>query len=74
MAHLPFRQPSRSNSRQASTDPHNEINVHSDYYVGTFMPLSESPKLLLRHWWDRNILGLFESRARVKLPQLGHKG
>ncbi|TVY21430.1 putative sugar kinase [Lachnellula arida] len=34
MSQLPFRQNFRKPSRQASMDPHNELNPHIDHYIG----------------------------------------
>ncbi|KAG9238302.1 FGGY family of carbohydrate kinase [Amylocarpus encephaloides] len=34
MAQIPFRQNFRKPSRQASMDPHNELNPHMDHYIG----------------------------------------
>ena len=34
MASLPYRRPSRQSSRQASSDPREDLQVHLDHFIG----------------------------------------
>ena len=72
MAAIPFRQQLGHNqqSRQASTDPHNEINPHTDHYIGIDVGTGSARACIINDKGD--IVGLASENIGLWQPQQGY--
>ena len=70
MAQLPFRQPYRQASRQMSTDPHNELMVHMDHYVGIDVGTGSARACIIDSKGD--IVGLASENIGLWQPEQGY--
>ena len=71
MAHIPFRQPYRQQSRQMSgMDPHNEINPHMDHYVGIDVGTGSARACIIDGKGD--IIGLASENIGLWQPEQGY--
>ncbi|MCJ1306841.1 hypothetical protein MMC25_000484 [Agyrium rufum] len=70
MASLPFRQPYRQNSRQMSTDPHNELNIQMDHYIGIDVGTGSARACIINAKGD--IVGLASENIGLWQPEQGY--
>jgi hypothetical protein len=70
MAQLPFRQPYRQQSRQMSTDPHNELKVHVDHYIGIDVGTGSARACIINDKGD--IVGLASENIGLWQPEHGY--
>lgn len=70
MASLPIRQPFRQQSRQMSTDPHNELKVHMDHYIGIDVGTGSARACIIDHKGD--IVGLASENIGLWQPEHGY--
>jgi activator of 2-hydroxyglutaryl-CoA dehydratase len=67
---LPYRNPSRQQSRQMSVDPHNEINVHKDHYIGIDVGTGSARACIMNDKGD--IVGLASENIGLWQPETGY--
>lgn len=67
---MPFRNPSRQQSRQMSVDPHNEIHVHQDHYIGIDVGTGSARACIMNDKGD--IVGLASENIGLWQPQTGY--
>lgn len=67
---MPFRNPSRQQSRQMSVDPHNEIHVHQDHYIGVDVGTGSARACIMNDKGD--IVGLASENIGLWQPQTGY--
>lgn len=74
MSGMPFRQPnrqqSRQQSRQMSVDPHNEIQVHRDHYIGVDVGTGSARACIMNEKGD--IVGLASENIGLWQPETGY--
>ena len=70
MASMPFRQQYRQNSRQYSSDPHNELNVHMDHYIGIDVGTGSARACIINAKGD--IVGLASENIGLWQPEQGY--
>ena len=72
MAQIPFRQQQqyRQNSRQHSTDPHNDLNVHMDHYIGIDVGTGSARACVINAKGD--IVGLASENIGLWQPEQGY--
>ncbi|CAF9923939.1 MAG: hypothetical protein HETSPECPRED_005465 [Heterodermia speciosa] len=70
MASLPFRQQYRQKSRQYSSDPHNELNVHMDHYIGIDVGTGSARACVINSKGD--IVGLASENIGLWQPEQGY--
>ena len=70
MASIPFRQQYRQNSRQYSSDPHNELNVHMDHYIGIDVGTGSARACIINGKGD--IVGLASENIGLWQPEQGY--
>ncbi|TKA46357.1 hypothetical protein B0A54_02188 [Friedmanniomyces endolithicus] len=67
---MPFRQPSRQQSRQMSVDPHNEIHVQQDHYIGIDVGTGSARACIMNNKGD--IVGLASENIGLWQPETGY--
>ena len=67
---LPFRKPHRQESRQMSTDPHNELKVHMDHYIGIDVGTGSARACIINAKGD--IVGLASENIGLWQPEQGY--
>ncbi|KAK0288790.1 hypothetical protein LTR91_013365 [Friedmanniomyces endolithicus] len=67
---MPFRQPSRQQSRQMSVDPHNEIHVQQDHYIGIDVGTGSARACIMNSKGD--IVGLASENIGLWQPETGY--
>lgn len=67
---LPYRKPSRQQSRQMSVDPHNEINVIQDHYIGIDVGTGSARACIMNKKGD--IVGLASENIGLWQPETGY--
>ena len=67
---LPVRQPYRQQSRQMSTDPHNELNPHMDHYIGIDVGTGSARACIINSKGD--IVGLASENIGLWQPEQGY--
>lgn len=70
MAQLPFRQNFRQPSRQSSIDPHNELNVQMDHYIGIDVGTGSARACIINDKGD--IMGLASENIGLWQPEQGY--
>ncbi|KAK7512554.1 FGGY family of carbohydrate kinase [Phyllosticta citricarpa] len=71
MTSLPYRQPpSRKQSRQLSTDPHNELRPFEDHYIGVDVGTGSARACIMNEKGD--IVGLASENIGLWQPQTGY--
>ncbi|KAI6798737.1 Pentulose kinase [Hortaea werneckii] len=67
---MPFRKASRQQSRQMSLDPHNEIHVHQDHYIGIDVGTGSARACIMNARGD--IVGLASENIGLWQPETGY--
>ncbi|KAK1058360.1 hypothetical protein LTR12_000972 [Friedmanniomyces endolithicus] len=67
---MPFRQPSRQQSRQMSVDPHNEIHVQQDHFIGIDVGTGSARACIMNNKGD--IVGLASENIGLWQPETGY--
>ncbi|KAK4570447.1 hypothetical protein LTR86_002527 [Recurvomyces mirabilis] len=67
---MPFRQASRQQSRQMSVDPHNEIHVQQDHYIGIDVGTGSARACIMNAKGD--IVGLASENIGLWQPETGY--
>ncbi|KAK3679228.1 hypothetical protein LTR78_000789 [Recurvomyces mirabilis] len=67
---MPFRQASRQQSRQMSVDPHNEIHVQQDHYIGIDVGTGSARACIMNSKGD--IVGLASENIGLWQPETGY--
>lgn len=70
MASMPFRQPSRQQSRQMSVDPHNELRPHLDHFIGIDVGTGSARACIMNDKGD--IVGLASENIGLWQPETGY--
>ncbi|KAL8729555.1 MAG: hypothetical protein Q9166_004635 [cf. Caloplaca sp. 2 TL-2023] len=70
MSSIPFRQPYRQPSRQMSTDPHNELNLQMDHYIGIDVGTGSARACVINNKGD--ILGMASENIGLWQPEQGY--
>lgn len=70
MAQVPFSEPYRQSSRHVSTDPHNDLNIHKDHYVGIDVGTGSARACIVNPKGD--ILGLASENIGLWQPEHGY--
>lgn len=74
MTSMPYRQPARKASRQASrqmsVDPHHELRVHQDHYVGIDVGTGSARACIMNAQGD--IVGLASENIGLWQPKPGY--
>ncbi|KAK5128561.1 hypothetical protein LTR85_003232 [Meristemomyces frigidus] len=71
MSHsMPFRNPARQQSRQMSVDPHNEIHVQQDHYIGIDVGTGSARACIMNAKGD--IVGLASENIGLWQPETGY--
>jgi hypothetical protein len=70
MAQLPYRQPSRQNSRQLSADPRNELHPFVEHYIGIDVGTGSARACIMNDHGD--IVGLASENIGLWQPQTGY--
>lgn len=70
MTSLPYRKPSRQQSRQLSTDPHNELRPFEDHYIGIDVGTGSARACIMNEKGD--IVGLASENIGLWQPQTGY--
>ncbi|KAJ5480972.1 sugar kinase [Penicillium diatomitis] len=70
MASLPFRRPSRQSSRQASSDPRDDIQVHQDHFIGIDVGTGSARACIINSKGD--IVGLASENIGLWQPEHGY--
>ena len=66
----PYRQQSRQPSRQVSVDPHNELRLHVDHYIGIDVGTGSARACIMNDRGD--IVGLASENIGLWQPQTGY--
>jgi hypothetical protein len=69
-SNLPYRQPSRQQSRQMSVDPHNEVHVIQNHYIGIDVGTGSARACIMNEKGD--IVGLASENIGLWQPQPGY--
>ncbi|WPG98837.1 putative sugar kinase [Acrodontium crateriforme] len=67
---MPYRTPARQPSRQMSVDPHNEIQVHKDHYIGIDVGTGSARACIMNEKGD--IVGLASENIGLWQPETGY--
>ncbi|KAK3638079.1 hypothetical protein LTR56_013289 [Elasticomyces elasticus] len=67
---MPFRQPSRQQSRQMSVDPHNDLRVQQDHYIGIDVGTGSARACIMNDKGD--IVGLASENIGLWQPETGY--
>lgn len=67
---MPYRNPARQQSRQMSVDPHNEIQVHKDHYIGIDVGTGSARACIMNDKGD--IVGLASENIGLWQPETGY--
>jgi activator of 2-hydroxyglutaryl-CoA dehydratase len=67
---MPFRNPSRQQSRQMSVDPHNELNVEKNHYIGIDVGTGSARACIMNDRGD--IVGLASENIGLWQPETGY--
>jgi hypothetical protein len=67
---IPFRQASRQQSRQMSTDPRNELHPHVEHYIGIDVGTGSARACIMNDQGD--IVGLASENIGLWQPQTGY--
>lgn len=67
---MPYRNPARQQSRQMSVDPHNEIHVHQDHYIGIDVGTGSARACIMNSKGD--IVGLASENIGLWQPETGY--
>lgn len=67
---LPYRQNTRQQSRQASTDPRNELNPYVDHYIGIDVGTGSARACVMNDQGD--IVGVASENIGLWQPQTGY--
>ncbi|KAK4541142.1 hypothetical protein LTR36_008216 [Oleoguttula mirabilis] len=67
---MPFRNPARQQSRQMSVDPHNEIHVQQDHYIGIDVGTGSARACIMNSKGD--IVGLASENIGLWQPETGY--
>jgi activator of 2-hydroxyglutaryl-CoA dehydratase len=67
---MPYRQASRQQSRQMSTDPRNELHPHVDHYIGIDVGTGSARACIMNDQGD--IVGLASENIGLWQPQTGY--
>ncbi|KAK8194231.1 hypothetical protein M8818_007419 [Zalaria obscura] len=70
MSSMPFRQPYRQQSRQMSVDPHNELQVQKDHYIGIDVGTGSARACIMNEKGD--IVGLASENIGLWQPETGY--
>jgi hypothetical protein len=70
MASLPYRRPSRQGSRQASTDPREDLQVHLDHFIGIDVGTGSARACIIDAKGD--IVGLASENIGLWQPEHGY--
>ncbi|EPS30840.1 putative sugar kinase [Penicillium oxalicum] len=70
MAALPFRRPSRQSSRQASSDPRDDIQLHQDHFIGIDVGTGSARACIINSKGD--IVGLASENIGLWQPEHGY--
>lgn len=70
MVSLPFRRPSRQSSRQASSDPREDIQVHLDHFIGIDVGTGSARACIIDAKGD--IVGLASENIGLWQPEHGY--
>ncbi len=70
MATLPLRQSFRQPSRQVSTDPHNDLNIQMDHYIGIDVGTGSARACVIDGKGD--IIGLASENIGLWQPEHGY--
>ena len=70
MDSIPFRQPLRQQSRQMSTDPHNELRSTMDHYIGIDVGTGSARACIINSRGD--IVGLASENIGLWQPEHGY--
>jgi FGGY-family pentulose kinase len=66
---MPYRRPSRQQSRQMSVDPHNELNVEKNHYIGIDVGTGSARACIMNEKGD--IIGLASENIGLWQPETG---
>ncbi|EGP88629.1 unnamed protein product [Zymoseptoria tritici ST99CH_1A5] len=67
---MPYRNPSRQQSRQMSVDPHNELNVEKNHYIGIDVGTGSARACIMNDRGD--IVGLASENIGLWQPETGY--
>jgi hypothetical protein len=67
---MPFRNPHRQQSRQMSVDPHNELNVEKNHYIGIDVGTGSARACIMNDKGD--IVGLASENIGLWQPETGY--
>ncbi|KAK1074121.1 hypothetical protein LTR74_001368 [Friedmanniomyces endolithicus] len=67
---MPLRQPSRQQSRQMSVDPHHDIHVQQDHYIGIDVGTGSARACIMNNKGD--IVGLASENIGLWQPETGY--
>ncbi|EMC92851.1 hypothetical protein BAUCODRAFT_37764 [Baudoinia panamericana UAMH 10762] len=67
---MPYRNPARQQSRQMSVDPHNEIHVRQDHYIGIDVGTGSARACIMNERGD--IVGLASENIGLWQPETGY--
>ena len=67
---LPFRKPSRQQSRQMSVDPHHEVHVIQNHYIGIDVGTGSARACIMNEKGD--IVGLASENIGLWQPETGY--
>lgn len=70
MTSLPYRRPSRQGSRQASTDPREDLQVHLDHFIGIDVGTGSARACIIDAKGD--IVGLASENIGLWQPEHGY--
>lgn len=66
---MPYRNPQRSQSRQMSVDPHNELNPEKNHYIGIDVGTGSARACIMNDKGD--IVGLASENIGLWQPETG---
>lgn len=66
---MPYRKPSRQQSRQMSVDPHNELNPERNHYIGIDVGTGSARACIMNDRGD--IVGLASENIGLWQPETG---
>ena len=67
---MPYRKPSRQQSRQMSVDPHNEVKVIQNHYIGIDVGTGSARACIMNEKGD--IVGLASENIGLWQPETGY--
>lgn len=67
---MPYRNPARQQSRQMSVDPHNDLRVHQDHYIGIDVGTGSARACIMNDRGD--IVGLASENIGLWQPETGY--